>query len=125
MSDAIRLADVIDTLPKCLIYDGSECEFSNGDSIYTENEYAYQNAYIVELAYTDHTSGETWDGISLLVRQGRIDYVTYYALDIDEDGYEYVDECHVDASTSIATPLYMDAVQEWKAFYLACTTLGI
>lgn len=107
-------------VPKCLVYDCESCEFSNGDSIAIENSYPRGNGYVLVLAWYDHESDMTWGGITLLVTQGNICEVDYLGIDVDGDGYEYVDECLINDSHMIGTSLYMDALEEWKAYWIAC-----
>lgn len=106
--------------PKCLLYDGTECEFSNGDTITIEREWSYHNGYVVSLTWYDHESELTWDGIEVFCVSGHMYMVDYLALAIDEDGFEFVDTLYVNESECIGTQLYMDAKTEWKAYWFAC-----
>ena len=117
----LNLYDYYKTLPNCMEFDAESCEYDNGDTIYCDNCYPMRNGYVIELAWYDSESEMTWDGIALLVEQGHIYEVAYFAIDVDENGNEYVDECHVNNEHMIGTPLYMDALDEWKAYYLACS----
>ena len=106
--------------PKCLIYDGESCEFSNGDSITIDSYYPFHNGYIVSLAWYDHESELTWDGIDLFCNAGHIYMPDYLSIATDEHGFEFVDTMYLNDNECIGTPLYMDSKTEWKAYWYAC-----
>jgi hypothetical protein len=121
-----------DNLPKCLIFDNQSCEFSNGDTVYIDDSeisgMSYDNGYVLELAWFDHESQETWDGYTVFIKQGSITPVWSYSIDYEysDDGkneYAYVDELIIDNSQPyVATKLYPDSCEAWKDLLVACMT---
>ena len=116
-----------DRLPKCLLFDSVECEFSNGDIITIDDTeisgMAYQNGYVLELSWFDHESQETWSGYVVYITQGSIVPVWSYSIDYDSDDMAYIDELVIDNSQPyVATKIYPSAIECWKDLLVACMT---
>lgn len=121
-----------DKLPKCLLFDDTECEFSNGDILTIDGAevsgMTYQNGYVLELSWFDHESQETWSGYAVYITQGSIVPVWSYHIDyvFSSDGkfeYSYIDELVIDSTQPyVATKLYPSAIECWKDLLVACMT---
>ena len=118
---------IYDQLPKCLLFDNVECEFSNGDILTIDDTdvsgLPYGNGYVLELSWFDHESQETWSGYVVYVTQGSIVPVWSYSIDYDNDDTIYIDELIINNSQPyVATKLYPSAIECWKDLFVACMT---